>query len=254
MEIKKTQILLVEDDKSLGQTISELLQINDYEVIWCENGLEAFRYLEEHLPDIIVCDLMMPVMSGEELFLKVRNFKRLNQVPFIIITADMTFDSKIKQLQNGVNDFINKPFKIQELILKIKNFLKYKDDLIKTNQDPLSKVTIKIRKNDFFDKLNAILLKNIQSDISIDRIAIEMFVSKSTLDKKIRLHKKMNISSYIREFKINYAIKMIEAGESRVDFLASECGFNSLSYFSTCFKNYTGIPPKDYIKRLRVTL
>lgn len=71
MEIKKTQILLVEDDKSLGQTISELLQLNNYDVIWCENGLQAFRYLEDHLPDIIVCDLMMPVMSGEELFLKV---------------------------------------------------------------------------------------------------------------------------------------------------------------------------------------
>ena len=61
-------------------------------------------------------------MTGEELFLKIRNFRRYDQIPFIIITADLTFENKIRQLENGVNDFINKPFKIQELVLKIKTF------------------------------------------------------------------------------------------------------------------------------------
>ena len=146
MKKKASKILLIEDDISLGQTVSELLEVNDYEVKWCQNGLEAYHYLETKMPDIIVCDLMMPIMSGEELFFKIRKLKKYDEIPFLIITADMTFETKLKQLENGVNDFINKPFKIQELIFKIKNFLQYKETLMKrTIQDPFSKVTIKLK-------------------------------------------------------------------------------------------------------------
>lgn len=72
-------------------------------------------------------------------------------------------------------------------------------------------------------------------------------MSKSTLDKKIRKFKQVNISTYIREIRLNYAISLIEAGEINVDTLASESGFNSTSYFSVCFKNYTSLSPKKYI-------
>lgn len=247
MKASKLQILLVEDDISLGQTISELLQVNNYEVKWCKNGLEAFRYLENNTPDIIVCDLMMPVMSGDELFLKIRNFRKFDQVPFIIITADMTFENKIKQLENGVNDFINKPFKIQELVLKIQNFLDYKQKVINQSQNLVTNIKLKSRKSDFFEKINEIIIKNIKSDITIEQLAKEVYVSKSTLDKKIRKFKQVNISTYIREIRLNYAISLIEAGEINVDTLASESGFNSTSYFSVCFKNYTSLSPKKYI-------
>lgn len=247
MKASKLQILLVEDDISLGQTISELLQVNNYEVKWCKNGLEAFRYLENNTPDIIVCDLMMPVMSGDELFLKIRNFRKFDQVPFIIITADMTFENKIKQLENGVNDFINKPFKIQELVLKIQNFLDYKQKVINQSQNLVTNIKLKSRKSDFFEKINKIIIKNIKSDITIEQLAKEVYVSKSTLDKKIRKFKQVNISTYIREIRLNYAISLIEAGEINVDTLASESGFNSTSYFSVCFKNYTSLSPKKYI-------
>ena len=249
MKANNPQLLLVEDDISLGQTISELLQVNEYEVKWCKNGLEAFQFLENNLPDIIICDLMMPLMTGEELFLKIRNFRKFDQIPFIIITADITFENKIKQLENGVNDFINKPFKIQELVLKIKNFLQYKENVVKQSQNPVSKIQIKSRKNDFFEKIDEIILKNIKSDITIEKLAKEIFVSKSTLDKKIRKFKQVNVSTYIREIRLNYAISLIEAGEGNVDALANECGFNSTSYFSICFKSYAGLPPKKYIKQ-----
>ena len=76
MKKNKSELLLVEDDVSLGQTISELLIVNNYNVKWCQNGLEAFQYLENNAPDLIVCDLMMPVMSGEELFLKIPEPKK----------------------------------------------------------------------------------------------------------------------------------------------------------------------------------
>ena len=249
MKNNKTSILLVEDDLSLGQTLAELLDVNGFEVTWCHNGEEALKYLTNNEPSIIVCDLMMPVMTGEELFLKVRNFRKFDSVPFIIITADVSFESKIKQLQNGVNDFINKPFKIQELILKIQNFLKYKEKLITQSQSPVSNIKLKSRKSDFFEKINEIIIKNIKSDITIDQLAKEVYVSKSTLDKKIRKFKQVNVSTYIREIRLDYAISLIETGEVNVDTLAIESGFNSTSYFSVCFKNYTNLSPKKYINQ-----
>lgn len=249
MKNNKTSILLVEDDLSLGQTLAELLDVNGFEVTWCHNGEEALKYLTNNEPSIIVCDLMMPVMTGEELFLKVRNFRKFDSVPFIIITADVSFESKIKQLQNGVNDFINKPFKIQELILKIQNFLKYKEKLITQSQSPVSNIKLKSRKSDFFEKINEIIIKNIKSDITIEQLAKEVYVSKSTLDKKIRKFKQVNVSTYIREIRLDYAISLIEAGEVNVDTLAIECGFNSTSYFFVCFKNYTNLSPKKYINQ-----
>ncbi len=250
MKKKASKILLIEDDISLGQTVSELLEVNDYEVKWCQNGLEAYHYLETKMPDIIVCDLMMPIMSGEELFFKIRKLKKYDEIPFLIITADMTFETKLKQLENGVNDFINKPFKIQELIFKIKNFLQYKETLMKrTIQDPFSKVTIKLKNKNFFERLNEVIIKNIKSNITIEKIALELFISKSALDKKIRRDKQVNTTKYIREFRIEYAIRLIEAGETNVQQLADSCGFNSLSYFSISFKEYTNTSPKSYIKK-----
>jgi DNA-binding response OmpR family regulator len=252
MKNKILNLLLVEDDTALGQTVYELLVMNNYNVKWCQNGLEAFHYLEGNIPDVILCDLMMPIMSGEELFLKIRNFKKFNQVPFIVITADMTLERRMKQLENGVNDFINKPFKMQELLLKIRNIIDYKENIIKLYQDPLSKVSVSFRRNDFFENLNSILIKNLKTNISIEKLASEIYVSKSTLDKKIRKQKKVNVSTYVREFKLNYAIKMMEAGETSVDVLASECGFNSLSYFSISFKRFTGVSPKKYMQKLKI--
>lgn len=250
MKKKASKILLIEDDISLGQTVSELLEVNDYEVKWCQNGLEAYHYLETKMPDIIVCDLMMPIMSGEELFFQIRKLKKYDEIPFLIITADMTFETKLKQLENGVNDFINKPFKIQELIFKIKNFLQYKETLMKrTIQDPFSKVTIKLKNKNFFERLNEVIIKNIKSNITIEKIASELFISKSALDKKIRRDKQVNTTKYIREFRIEYAIRLIEAGETNVQQLADSCGFNSLSYFSISFKEYTNTSPKSYIKK-----
>ena len=250
MKTKAPKILLIEDDISLGQTVAELLEINGYEVKWCHNGLEAYHYLEQKIPDIIVCDLMMPIMSGEELFLKIRNYKKYDEIPFLIITADITFEMKIKQLENGVNDFIIKPFKIQELLLKIKNFLQFKNTLIKrSTPDPFSKVTIKLKNKNFFEKLNDIIISNIKTNITIDTIATDLFISKSALDKRIRRDKQMNTTTYVRQLRIEYAIRLIEAGENNVQQLADACGFNSLSYFSISFKGYTNTSPKSYIKK-----
>ena len=121
MKFKKSEILLIEDDLALGSSISEILRLSDFNVHWFMNGKEALDFLQNQIPNIIISDLMMPYMNGEELFLNIRKNNKFNSIPFIIITANIDDGVKYRQLENGVNDYIIKPFKSMELIFKIKN-------------------------------------------------------------------------------------------------------------------------------------
>lgn len=249
MKYDKQNIVLIEDNLALGESIYDLLAISDFNVKWCKNGYEALLYLEGNIPDVIISDLMMPVMGGDELFLKIRKKSKFDSVPFIIITAKIDDETKFKQLENGVNDYIMKPFKTRELVLKIRNILHLKDQIEKKNSpDPFSKITIKLSEKDFLGSINIILSKNMKDTIGVDELAKQLYISKSTLDKKIRKRTDKNISQYIREFKLDYALKLIYLGERNIQFLVDEAGFNSLSYFSTSFKKYVGKTPRDYIK------
>jgi DNA-binding response OmpR family regulator len=251
MKFKKGEILLIEDDLALGSSISEILQLNDFNVHWLTDGLKAIDYLQKHLPDVIISDLMMPFMDGEELFVNIRKNNKFNTIPFVIITANMNDEVKYRQLENGVNDYIMKPFKSKELIFKVRNLLVLRDHIEKKHKpDPFSKVTIKLSKKDFLESVNDFILKNIKSKISVEELSVHLIISKSTLDKKIRKLTNKNITQYIREFKIGYAIKLIDLGERNIQFLVDETGFNSFSYFSTSFKSYVGYTTRDYIKSL----
>lgn len=244
-------IVLIEDDPNLGASILELLTVSNFEVKWFSNGVEALDYLETTIPDIIISDLMMPLMGGDELLLKIRKINKFNTTPFIIITANSNDEVRYKQLKNGVNDYIMKPFKVNELIFKINNVLTLRKQIEKKfTPDPFSKVTITLSEKDFLQSINVILVKNMKSNIDIIGIANLLHVSKSTLDKKIRKRTNKNISQYIREFKLDYALKLINLGERNIQFIADEAGFNSFSYFSTSFKKYIGVSPSDYIKSL----
>ena len=252
MKFKKRKLLLIEDDLALGCSISEVLQVNDFEVHWFTDGFKALGYLRDHIPDIIISDFMMPNMTGEELYLNIRKNSKFNTIPFVIITANINEVDKYRQLENGVNDYIIKPFKSKELILKIKNILALRDQVEKKYKpNPFSKVTIKLSQKDFLASVDEYIAKNLKSKISIEELANHLFISRSTLDKHIRKQSNKNISQYVREFKLDYAIKLIDLGERNIQFLVDETGFNSFSYFSISFKNYVGLTTRDYIKSLK---
>ncbi|WP_290870979.1 response regulator [Flavobacterium sp.] len=251
MRVKKSEILLIEDDLALGSSISEVLQLSDFKVQWSVNGLNALEYLQKNTPDIIISDLMMPFMDGEELFVNIRKNNKFNTIPFIMITANMDDGVKYRQLEKGVNDYIMKPFKSKELILKIKNLLVLRNNIEKKYKpDPFSKVTIKLSEKDFLSSINDYILKNLKSKIGVEELSTHLFISRSTLDKRIRKLTNKNISQYVREFKLDYAIKLIDLGERNIQFLVDETGFNSFSYFSTSFKSYVGLTTRDYFKSL----
>lgn len=252
MKIQKQKIVLIEDDVALGNSILELLQLSNFDVVWFEDSKKALQHLYQNVPDIVISDLMMPDMNGEELYLNIRKNRKFNTVPFIIITANIDDEVKLRQLEHGVNDYIMKPFKVKELIFKINNVLELRKNIEKNfGIDPFSKVTIKLSEKDFLTSLNELLLKSIKTKADLDDLSKKLFISKSTLDKRIRKLTNKNVSQYIREFKIQYAMKLINLGERNIQFLVDETGFGSFSYFSTSFKLYMDMTPRDYIKSIQ---
>lgn len=252
MKTRKSNIVLVEDDLALGSLIMELLLLNDFNVNWFVDGMKALDHLKKNMPDIIISDMMMSIMNGEQLYINIRKNIEFSTVPFVIITANMDDEVKYRQLENGVNDYIMKPFQTKELIFKIRNLLQFKKNIEKKiKPDPFSKVSIRLSGIDFLSSVNDILLKDMKSKIGVDELAKELFISRSSLDKRIRKLSNKNISQYIREFKLQYAIKLIDLGEKNVQFLVDETGFNSFSYFSTSFKSYVGLTTRDYIKSIK---
>ena len=252
MKIQKQKIVLIEDDVALGNSILELLVLHDFEAKWFEESTQALAYLSQNTPDLIISDLMMPKINGGELFLNIRKNKKFSTVPYIIITANVDDEIKLNQLELGVNDYIIKPFKVKELIFKVNNVLELRKNIEKNfGIDPFSKVTIKLSEKDFLTSLNELLLKAIKTRPDLDELSKSLFISKSTLDKRIRKLTNKNVSQYIREFKIQYAMKLIHLGERNIQFLVDETGFGSFSYFSTSFKAYCQMSPRDYIKSVQ---
>lgn len=249
MKILKRKIVLIEDDVAFGNAINELLVSSNYDVVWFKDSKLALQHLSQVIPDLIISNLMLPDMNGEELYITIQKNKKYDLVPFIIITDNTDYEIKLRLLERGVNDYIIKPFKVKELMYKVTNFLEFRKNIENSfGIDPFSKVTIKLSEKDFLTSLNDLLLKNIKTRPNLDDLATKLFISKSTLDKRIRKLTKKNISQYIREFKIQYAMKLINLGEKNIQFLVDETGFASFSYFSTSFKAYSKMTPRDYIK------
>jgi len=121
---KKAKILYVEDDETLGFVTKDNLEINGYEVDHCLNGKIGLETFKEGTYDLCVLDVMMPEMDGFELASHIR--KANNQIPILFLTAKSLKEDKIKGLQIGADDYITKPFSIEELILKIDVFLRRK--------------------------------------------------------------------------------------------------------------------------------
>jgi len=119
----KDLILIVEDDPSIRRILRLQLEVEGYEVVEATDGLVALEVIEEHTPDLILLDVMMPNLDGNETCRRIRADNRFRQTPIIFLTAKSSSDSRIEGLVEGANDYLTKPYERSELLLRIKNLL-----------------------------------------------------------------------------------------------------------------------------------
>ncbi|ERM83078.1 hypothetical protein P872_06280 [Rhodonellum psychrophilum GCM71 = DSM 17998] len=252
VEMGKLSILLVEDNKELQTFIDNNLK-NEYQISRANNGIEALQILDTQHVDLIISDIMMPMMDGIELCRQVKSKIAYSHIPIILLTAKNNIQSKIEGLEVGADVYIEKPFSLEYLILQSKNLLKYRDQVRKSfaNSPGVLAVSIAHTKADeeFLEHIHVIINQEISNEqFGVNELADKLNMSQSSLLRKIKGIFKLTPNEYIRLVRLKKAAEILGSGKYSVSEVCSMVGFNSPSYFSKCFQKQFGELPKDYQK------
>ena len=253
------RLLVVEDNVELLMLMKQLLGVK-YHVLTASNGAEAMDVIRKHELDLIVSDVMMPVMNGLELAAAVKRDPRLNHLPVILLTAKTQDKDYEDALQSGADDYVTKPFKLKDLELRINNLIENRRRIQRETAEALGSQDMNVFREPtpeelFLKDAAACVFKHLDdSDFDRDAFAAEMGASTSTLYNKLRALTGMNVSSFIRDIRMKEAKRLAQQNPSiRVSDLAYKVGFRDPKYFATCFKKDFGMQPSEYLDSLVAT-
>lgn len=257
-------LLVVEDNDDIRQYILESFDL-DYQVLTATNGKEGLEAAEQHIPDIIVSDVMMPVMDGIELCKAIKNDIRTSHIPVILLTAKHTLEDKEEGYDSGADSYLTKPFSAKLLKSRIQNLLTLRRHLadflkgganvqsVDKTQDlsaPTSSSALNPLDQQFIEKLNGIINDNLNSEsLDIALLTERMYMSNSTLYRKVKGLIGMSPNEYIRHLRLQAACQMLQEHEHNISEIAYLTGFGSPNYFRDCFKAEFGMSPTEFIKK-----
>lgn len=251
---KQYTILLVEDNEELLHLITKLLQ-NEYHIHTAANGEEAMKLVEKEDIDLIVSDLMMPVMDGITFCRKLKSNVDHSHIPLIVLTAKSTEEDRAEAYESGADGYIRKPFNLTVLHAKIRNLLSKKE---RNASDFRRQVVFEIKDlnyntvdEDFLQRAIDCVNKSIENpEFDLQQLAVEMQTSKTNLNRKLKSLTGLPPASFIRNIRMKAACKLMsEKKNLRINEVAYSVGFKDAKYFSTCFRKEFGIQPKEFITR-----
>ncbi|TKG96667.1 response regulator [Puteibacter caeruleilacunae] len=247
------RILLVDDNHDLLAFVTDLL-CDEYRVRTAENGKDAIGLIQQFDPDIIISDVMMPVMNGIEFCRRVKGNIETSHILFILLTAKETIEDQIQGFESGADIYIPKPFNVRLFRAQIENLLKLRtqqhNDIDSGVCLEASKLNISSLDQKLFADAKALIEQNLDNaKFSTTQLSEELGVSTSTLYRKLVAITGKSGNEFIRAERLRHAKRMLDEGELSVTEIAYKSGFNSLSYFGTCFKKEFGQSPNDYLKK-----
>lgn len=249
-------ILLVEDNRDLSAYLAGVLE-KTYTVKVAANGEEALAYAKDEIPDLILSDMMMPKMDGFTLCEEIRKYEATSHIPFILLTARVSIESRLEGLELGADDYMTKPFNVAELQIRIKNLLKQRDNLKKRFRQELKvapkDVTVtSIDENFLLKVMEAVESNMADMSFSVELLSQEVGMSRKNLHRKLVALVDQTPNEFIRVFRLKAAMQMLEQQSGNVKEVAFGVGFNNLSYFAKCFKEQFGISPAEVKTQKRI--
>ncbi|MCF8380102.1 MAG: response regulator [Bacteroidales bacterium] len=242
-------ILLVDDNDDLRQTIRNDLE-KHYRIIEASNGKDGLVLALEKNPDVIITDVMMPVLSGKEFCKIIKSNFKTSHIPIIMITALADIQHRIEGIKVGADAYIEKPFSIEVLKVTINNLLRTRQMLgLVKDRDTYGKKVKQSPDEEFLSKVVDITKENLTDhDFSIDALCDKLGFSRSNLFRKLKGLTGMTPSDLIIKIKLNHAEELLRSQKDiRIADIAYESGFHDPKYFSTLFKKHYGKSPKDFI-------
>lgn len=244
---RKHTLLIVEDNIEMQMFLKDVLS-SKYNLLIANNGKEGIEMAEEHVPDLVISDIMMPIIDGLEMCKILQKRKVTSHIPIILLTAKNSTTTKIKGLKQGAIEYIKKPFNFHELILKIHN-------IITSNEKALSKF-----KTDSISSTNEILATN-KDDVFIESLVEKLNTQIENPDFKLEeLSKLLNMSysviyrkchditgktliEFVRSLRLKRAALLIAQYGYNISEASYNVGYKDSKYFTKCFKEEFGIPP-----------
>lgn len=246
----KPLVLIVEDNFDLRNFLVQTLR-SDYRTLGAEDGKEGLAMAKKYSPELIISDVMMPVMDGIELCSRLKKDIQTSHIPIILLTARNMVEDWVEGLETGADDYIPKPFNLQILEAKMNSLVESRRKLKRMfsrgeTVEP-SELASNAVDEEFLAKAYRILEKNyLEPEFSASQFASEMFVSRSLLYKKIRAITDLNITDFINSFKLKKALELIQENKLPIADIAFNVGFNDPKYFSRIFRKFYGMSPSEF--------
>jgi signal transduction histidine kinase/DNA-binding response OmpR family regulator/ligand-binding sensor domain-containing protein len=255
---KKLPLMLVVDDNEDFRNFISALFTENYRILKAEDGEVAYQMILDKMPDLIICDVMMPKMDGFELCKLVKQDIRISHIPIILLTAKAGDENKYRGLEAGAEDYIAKPFNMEMLSLKVSRIIerqqktreqfKHKVDITTTDVE-ITSMDVK-----FVKKAVALVEANISSsEFLVEDLCREMGMSRVYFYKKILSLTDKTPSEFIRFIRLKRAADLLEKSQLFVNEVAYQVGFNDPKYFRKYFKDEFGVSPNEYKKKFTET-
>ncbi|MBM6993440.1 MAG: response regulator [Prevotella sp.] len=246
----KYEVLLVDDSEDFIEFMTGELA-ERFKVRTANNGKEALDRIGEHRPDIILCDVMMPVMDGNELCRRVKENKETATIPFILLTARLAQEHQVEGLQSGADDYITKPFNLDMLYLRMENLIKWHHSVPQDTQGKLQPelkpLVITSLDEQLIMKATAYVDDNISdSSITVETMAQVLGMSRVQLYKKMLSITGSTPSEFMRQIRMRRAEQLLRESQYSVSEVAYKVGFNIPRYFTKYFKEMYGVNPSQY--------
>jgi signal transduction histidine kinase/DNA-binding response OmpR family regulator len=246
------RLLIIEDNKELTAYLKGLLG-NEYQVLTAENGISGIEQATEHIPDIVLSDVMMPGKDGYQVCRELKSDFRTNHIPVVLLTARADADSRITGLECGADAYLTKPFDKKELMVCLHNVFVQREKLKLKFQAKLYEKIPEERGSEesikFLNKILTVLGKNYRNEnFRIEDLYRHLGISRVQLHRKLTALTGQPTSNFIRSFRLHKARKLLLETDKNISEIAYETGFADPNYFTRVFMQENGITPTELRK------
>jgi signal transduction histidine kinase/ligand-binding sensor domain-containing protein/DNA-binding response OmpR family regulator len=249
----KPIVLVVEDHSEVRQYIMDCLK-DSFTVLEAVDGLRGIQLANENIPDLIISDVMMPVMDGFEFCNRIKSSEKTSHIPIIMLTAKATEDDRIQGLGTGADDYLSKPFNTKELLARAKNLIENRRLLREKFGDNTiikpSEISVSSRDQVFMEKL----LKVVEANIANEKFGVEdlsgaVAMSQSQLHRKLKAIINQSANHFIRMVRMHRAKELLEKNAGNIAEVSYQVGYEDPGYFSKTYKSFFGQLPSEVKKQ-----
>lgn len=247
----RSTVLVIDDNTDIRQYERTLLQ-DEYIVLEAADGKEGLAVALKEVPDLVICDVMMPVMDGLEFTKQLKTNTATSHIPVIMLTAKNLEEHRAEGYEHGADSYITKPFHSKVLLARIENLLRQRQLLKNLYQGAqeaekeISESHLEDRDKQFLKQLQAIIQKNLSdSEFGVEDMGQQIGLSRVQLYRKVKAMTGSSVVDLLRKARLAKARRLLETRSMSVSEVAYEVGFSAPSYFTKCFKEEYGMLPGD---------